>query len=487
MTAPHHLNAPDGSFAIGDGEQWGQNWDVNVVQLLTMGGILPDPNNIFGTIRSWLGNLPLEILELLFRPLLPLSTDADWVDTPTAVNTILSALPLQQLLQFFEWVKTVFDPFKKLFDDLLLVLSGVLVNPGGILQPVADFLGGAVQGLKDLVAGIISLFGGSGSTVADALAALSGWLGGAFKNLSDGLAGIVKTVQDLLDALFSAFGGVAGTGKTITETIAAITGWFTGVFQKLIDGITALMGLIPGLSPGSNPIQNAINVIAGILGIGNAAAAAAADANMGIAAITAEQKGGSKDEFDYSVAANLPAPWSYDYIGAAPTTWGPDGNGRVVAKFGASLPSSREVHYRMDTPLMPAADVTVSLVLSKAPHADAVVQSYFWIEAQRSATDKSCVRVKVGKTTAEFEQVNGSGVATKIGSTRTIGAANSGDTYQLVIAGTTATLIKNNITQCSETITPLAGRCIGFGASHPSFTWLSGHPAPEFNGISWHG
>ena len=162
MTSPHKLDAPDDSFVVGDGWQWGQNMDPDIVGLLTMGGILPDPNNIFGTMKAWLGNLPLQVLQPLFRPLLPLSTDADWVDTPTAVNTILSALPLQQLQQFWNWVTTVFDPLQKLFDDLLRVLSGVLVNPGGSLQPVADLLGGLVGGLRDLVTGIIGLFGGSG-------------------------------------------------------------------------------------------------------------------------------------------------------------------------------------------------------------------------------------------------------------------------------------------------------------------------------------
>ena len=223
MTSPHKLDAPDDSFVVGDGWQWGQNMDPDIVGLLTMGGILPDPNNIFGTIKAWLGNLPLQVLQPLFRPLLPLSTDADWVDTPTAVNTILSALPLQQLQQFWNWVTTVFDPLQKLFDDLLRVLSGVLVNPGGLLQPVADLLGGLVGGLRDLVTGIIGLFGGSGSSVADALKALSDWLTGVFKPVADGLAGVVKMIQDLLDGLFGLFGVGGVTGKTPLEVIAAIS------------------------------------------------------------------------------------------------------------------------------------------------------------------------------------------------------------------------------------------------------------------------
>ena len=695
MTAPHHLNAPDGSFAIGDGEQWGQNWDVDVVQLLTMGGILPDPNNIFGTIRNWLGNLPLEILQLLFRPLLPLSTDADWVDTPTAVNTILSALPLQQMLQFFEWVKTVFEPFKKLFDDLLLVLSGVLVNPGGVLQPVAEVIGSLLSGLRDLVAGLIGLFGGVGTTVQDALNAIGAWLGGTFKNVSDGVAWVIQTVHDLLDglfglfggtvgvgktvaevvaaiqgwlggtfkavsdsvtwvvqtvhdlldalfgifggtagvgktvaevvaaiqnwlggafknvadglaalvtkvqdlidgifgifggigvgktvaemlkavsdwltgvftpfhtafqtlldtlfkffggvdgvgktiaeviaaitgwfgnfqklldtlfkvfggvagvgktiaeviavitswfgdfqklldALFSAFGGITGTGKTIAEVITAITGWFTGVFKKLIDGINGLMGLIPGLSPGSNPIQDAINVIAGILGIGNNAAAAAAEAQLGVEAILAGNAGGMVEDFSYPAASNLPTPAWKKVEGA--DNIGTDGAGSAVFSE-ASGATGTWLRYVQTTKPLPAADMKVTAVLTSVATA-----SVFSLEVCASATDKSCYRVEIdGKGSlageARFYKVSTTGAATLLRTVTNIPDERAGVPYVFQIKGTSLSLSLAGGVIATATVpaADLAGRCIGFGMLVPSL-YVNTNWAPKFNGLTW--
>ena len=552
MTSPHKLDAPDDSFVVGDGWQWGQNMDPDIVGLLTMGGILPDPNNIFGTIKAWLGNLPLQVLQPLFRPLLPLSTDADWVDTPTAVNTILSALPLQQLQQFWNWVTTVFDPLQKLFDDLLRVLSGVLVNPGGSLQPVADLLGGLVGGLRDLVTGIIGLFGGSGSTVADALKALSDWLTGVFKPVADGLAAIVKTVTDLiagffklfggsgtvslagmltaagtwmthwqefvdgiwtafsggvagvgktvadavtalkgwfgnfhklLDALFGAFGGVAGTDKTITDVIGAITGWFTNVFQKLIDEIAKLWGWTPGAGGAAihAGITDVIATISGILGIGQSAAASAANANAGLAAIVAGQKGGFFDEFELPIANDLPAT-DWKKTSTLADSYGTDGNGSAV--FHPSGTGLGWVEYvQISKPLL-VPDMRCGLTLSKLPTWDLLVRSSWRIKVQCNPTDKACFQVQIANNQARFYAVDAAGSVTALGAWQAIPPNAMGTQYELEIKGNVLTLYRGGIQAATYSgVTPMSGRCVGFGAEKVAYA--GNQPCINLAGVSW--
>ena len=637
MTSPHKLDAPDDSFVVGDGWQWGQNMDPDIVGLLTMGGILPDPNNIFDTMKAWLGNLPLQVLQPLFRPLLPLSTDADWVDTPTAVNTILSALPLQQLQQFWNWVTTVFDPLQKLFDDLLRVLSGVLVNPGGVLQPVADLLGGLVGGLRDLVTGIIGLFGGAGSSVADALkavsdwltgvfqpvaaglaaigkviqdlldglfglfgvggvtgktpleviAAISAWLTGVFKPVADGLAAIVKTVTDLiggffklfggsgtvslagmliaagtwmthwqefvdgiwtaftggvagvgktvadavtalkgwfanfhklldalfgafggvagtdkaiadvigaitgwfanfhklLDALFGAFGGVAGTDKTIADVIGAITGWFTNVFQKLMDEIAKLWGWTPGAGGAAihAGITDVIATISGILGIGQSAATSAANANAGLAAIVAGQKGGFFDEFELPIANDLPAT-DWKKTSTLADSYGTDGNGSAV--FNASGTNVGWTDYvQISKPLL-VPDMRCGVTLSKLPRWDPLVRSAWRIKVQCNPTDKACFEVQIENTRARFYAVDAFGNGTALGAWQAIPPNAMGPQYELEIKGNVLTLFRGGIQVATYSgATPMSGRCVGFGAKKVAY--VGDHPCINLAGVSW--
>ena len=567
MTSPHKLDAPDDSFVVGDGWQWGQNMDPDIVGLLTMGGILPDPNNIFGTIKAWLGNLPLQVLQPLFRPLLPLSTDADWVDTPTAVNTILSALPLQQLQQFWNWVTTVFDPLQKLFDDLLRVLSGVLVNPGGSLQPVADLLGGLVGGLRDLVTGIIGLFGGSGSSVADALKALSDWLTGVFKPVADGLAAIVKMVQDLLDGLFGLFGvggvtgktpleviaaisawlsgvfkpvadglaaivktvtdliggffklfggsgtvsltgmltaattwmthwqefvdgiwtaftgGVAGVGKTVADALAAVTGWLGNVFQKLLDEIAKLWGWTPGAGGAAihAGITDVIATISGILGIGQSAAASAANANAGLAAIAAGQKGGFFDEFELPIANDLPAT-DWKKTSTLADSYGTDGNGSAV--FHPSGTGLGWVEYvQISKPLL-VPDMRCGVTLSKLPTWDLLVRSSWRIKVQCNPTDKACFQVQIANNQARFYAVDAAGSVTALGAWQAIPPNAMGTQYELEIKGNVLTLYRGGIQAATYSgVTPTSGRCVGFGAEKVAYA--GNQPCINLAGVSW--
>ena len=406
------------------------------------GGVGKDVAAAIAAIRNWLDNV--------FKPIADgLAEAVGWLQT------------------FFDGIIALFGGSGAGVTDALNALSKWLTT---IFGPVSDGLEAIVKMFNDFIKSITGLFGGTGTTVADAIAAMTGW----FTNF-----------QKLLDALFSLFGGTTGTNKSITEVITAITGWFNGVFKKLIDGINGLANFIPGFTAGTNSIQNAIDIITGILGIGQAAQASAAQANLGVAAIIAGQNGGGSDEFDYGAAASLPSPWVSTYSGNATSTLGPDGRGYAVWKIGGAALSSREVHYRRSDVTLGKADCLISLGISK-PMDDLINEDpAFWIEALWAA-DGSRFRVKVEPGRAQFESVSSTGTVTNVGAQKTVVTAKAGDIWALKIQGTTASLICDTVTQATQTIstTSYAGRQFGFGALQPGFIGLN-HPAPEFTGIAW--
>ena len=224
--------------------------------------------------------------------------------------------------------------------------------------------------IQDLLDGLFGLFGVSGATgktPLEVITAIGTWLTGVFQPVSDGLAAIVKTVTDLIDGLFGLFGGsgtgtlaemitaattwmthwqefvdgiwtafsggVAGVGKTVADALAAVTGWLGDVFQKLMDEIAKLWGWTPGAGGAAihAGITDVVATISGILGIGQSAAASAANANAGLAAIAAGQKGGFFDEFELPIANDLPAA-DWKKTSTLADSYGTDGNGSAVFK-----------------------------------------------------------------------------------------------------------------------------------------------------------
>ena len=430
-----------------------------------------------------------------------------------------------------------------LLNTVWTLLTGVVNHPDKTLADVVDALTlwftNTFDALTNLVTnlgtnfqlfldGLGSIFGltGAGKTVAEAVQAISDWLTTVFKPVVDGLADVVKTVTDLINGFFKLFGGtgtvnlgamltaatawmtnwqkfvdgiwaaftggVAGAGKTVTEALTAVTGWFGGVFQKLIDGINALASFIPGFSAGSNPIQNAVDIISGILGIGQSAAASAAQANLGVAVIVAGQNGGGHDDFDYSVSASLPSPWVSTYTGNATSKLGPTGTGYLVWKYSGLVNTWREVHYRKSDVTMPNSDCIITAVLSKAPGNGSTDHSKLFIEALWSATDESRLRVQIGPNYAQLQSVSATGTVSNVGAKHAIPNVHSGDSFALKIRGNDVSLMTGTITHFTETrlwLSSFTGRQFGFGVMTAG--WLPGappdrvQPGAELTGITW--
>jgi len=362
-----------------------------------------------------------------------------------------------------------FNPLKPIFDALTTALNGVVLPDfAAVLRVISGWTLPLVNGINDAIGALTYL-----------VKLITG---------QEDITKLKKAFEDMGKAL--ALDKLLNTGGTI-DLVAWAKAFVANIwaelkrlipFQDLVDGIANIWS---GLTAG-NTIKNAVDSIANILGIGIVAQESADYANIAVAALNAKIAGGGADEFDYTLAPSLPAPWIATYTGQSSGTWGPDGNG--IVKFKTPSAFSREVHYTRSTPAMLKADVTLTVVITKPPHEDfpiPLVKSFFWIEIQKSTTDKSCIRAKIGKKNAQFESVNAAGAVTNLGGVKTLPESRAGDVYELKAAGTTLTLVRNGITAATESFTPQAGRLIGFGADQPVYAWLNGHPCVEFAGVAW--
>jgi hypothetical protein len=289
-----------------------------------------------------------------------------------------------------------------------------------------------------------------------------------------GLLDNVANVQELLDAL----------GGKLGATIADVVAWIKQI-ADFIAGIAKLWQ--PGMVVGNlqTGIQGALDALQGIFDTGKEAQTSAEVANIGVAAIKAELKGGASDEFNYTLAPSLPnPPWVSKYTGTATSTWGPDGNGVVV--FKPSGVGWREVVYRRTDRPITAATGSVTVVLSKPPHDDLLVKSWAALCFQMGA-DGSHMRWQIFKARAQLQTVNSGGVATNVGASVTIPAVNAGDVFEATWDATNATLMRNSIQAAKSAYANLPGQFVGFAAHCPIYAWLGGgNPAPQFAGVAWH-
>ena len=375
----------------------------------------------------------------------------------------------------------------------------------GVFKPVADGLTAIGKVIQDLIDGLFKLFGGSGTvSLTGMLTAAGTWMthwqefvDGIWTAFTGGAAGVGKTVADavtalkgwfgnfhkLLDALFGAFGGVAGTDKTITDVIGAITGWFTNVFQKLMDEIAKLWGWTPGAGGAAihAGITDVIATISGILGIGQSAAASAANANAGLAAIAAGQKGGFFDEFELPIANDLPAT-DWKKTSTLADSYGTDGNGSAV--FHPSGTGLGWVEYvQISKPLL-VPDMRCGVTLSKLPTWDLLVRSSWRIKVQCNPTDKACFQVQIANNQARFYAVDAAGSVTVLGAWQAIPPNAMGTQYELEIKGNVLTLYRGGIQAATYSgVTPMSGRCVGFGAEKVAYA--GNQPCINLAGVSW--
>jgi hypothetical protein len=262
--------------------------------------------------------------------------------------------------------------------------------------------------------------------------------------------------------------------------------------QEFLDGIAGIFK--PGAS--NSPLADALQVLLGIKTAAELAEAHAQLALIGVAALKAQQNGGFHDEVDYPIAPVLPAADYTPFYGgdaSNTSTWGPDGNGRLVYKPAMGAIGTRSVAYRRNTNPITGASGSVTLVLSKAPN-PLVPDAFVYICGQWAAGDQSRIQVRVSQTgllglqtsTVQFQKVNAAGAATNVGaSNANVPKLEDGDQLELLWNATTLTLKRNGILAHSVPYTPLAGQCVGFGFNMPNYL-LPPHPGAEAAGWAWH-
>ena len=427
----------------------------------------------------------------------------------------------QNVQEMIDGLFNLFSPSGAVGKTVAEAVAAIQVWLTGVFQPVSDGLAAIVKMVQDLLDGLFGLFGVSGvtgKTPLEVITAIGTWLSGVFQPVSDGLAAIVKTVTDLIDGFFKLFGGsgtvsltgmltaattwmthwqefvdgiwsafsggVAGVGKTVADALAAVTGWLGNVFQKLLDEIAKLWGWTPGAGGAAihAGITDVIATISGILGIGQSAATSAANANAGLAAIVAGQKGGFFDEFELPIANDLPAT-DWKKTSTLADSYGPDGHGSAEFKPAAHGLGWTD-YVQISKPLL-VPDMRCGVTLSKLPAWDVLARSAWRIKVQCNPTDKACLEVQIENTQARFYTVDAAGNATALGSSQSIPANALGTQYELEIKGNVLTLFRGGIQVATHSgVTPKSGRCVGFGAKKVTYVGPS-HPCINLAGMSW--
>ena len=426
--------------------------------------------------------------------------------------------------------------------DLAATLAGIVAPLFQTIEQLLDLIKAAigvdlrtvVANLQDLLDGLANLFGlsGVGKSPAEAVTAIGAWLANTFQGVSNGLAAIVKTVTDLIDGFFKLFGGtgtvslttmltaatawmaqwqafldgvwnaftggVAGAGKTVAEALKSVTDWLSNIFQALLDEIAKLLPFeLGGWRPGSGAanlhagIQDVVNSIAGILGIGQKAAAAAGEANLAISVITSAQAGGFHDELDYTLADDMPAGWQKKTPLA--DSYGPDGKGGirgVMRGVLGSISATGPVQYVQTGKPLTTADMKVTTQLLRKPWWGGFpvpVNSSWYLLVQANPADRSAYGVQIKNDRCQFFSLDTAGNQTNIGTAKTIPANATNIPYILEIKGTTLKLTIGSVTAATQAVSaPLTGRCIGFGGEKVVFANPSGdNPLAQFSGFTW--
>lgn len=302
--------------------------------------------------------------------------------------------------------------------------------------------------------------------------------------------------------------------STLDAWKTATDGWKTAsdarqdarqkAWQDFLDGV---VHIFDPSRPAGSPIADAIAAILGIKTRAELAQEAADRANMGVASLRAEQKGGKSDEFNYASATTLPTvEWKMSRFGPtsgtnAALTWGPDGSGSLVYQpNGIAGLGQADIIYRWLTYHMPGTTGYVMTQLFKPPStlvslAGTSVGSFF-ICWHMNATNAACNRFEITQDKAQLQRVDAAGVATNVGAAVTIPKCATGDQFAVQWddgAGKVQLLrvpvgFSAAVTILDTTYTPATGDFVGLGAHCPIFTGTAtiNNPCPGFAGITAH-
>ncbi|AXH48808.1 minor tail protein [Mycobacterium phage Steamy] len=210
-----------GAFVIGGGSfNYGQDYNEQVVRKLFTPPV-PTPANAISLLRKQLSNMPLEALQY-FKDLIPDWAEGAFDTVAGAVDAIVGALTgvVTFLTEnaFTQWVNSQFKNLQTMFQQVVDILSGVLVTP----------INAAVGAVKDFVNGI-----------------------------GTGIKNGAQLVQNTLDGLWGGFLGLLGIGKSAADVanaanntaIKADTGVQIGEWNNAVLGIRNNKAFDSGMDP----------------------------------------------------------------------------------------------------------------------------------------------------------------------------------------------------------------------------------------------
>ena len=470
-------NPQDGSFRVGGGiagsqDMVGQALD-NVLTGFSPGwsDTHPSAQEGLGPLEALLYQVPLPVLRM-FRPFTWGTADSDWDDQYTAVQDILKT----------------FRPKTVLADRWREWLDGVAANFGG------------AAGLT--LAEVLALW------KADNVARRSEWV--TDFETKTGLnidEGAVKFLQSLkaqqqanrLDWItdFETQTGLnvdEGPLKFLQSLLAKMKPEWDKDTTPIADRIKGLIDGWANAHDGGTgtdrPLQDAIDAWLENMRTAAAAKESADRANLGVAAIRAEQAGGWSDEFAYSEAAKLDAAKYQEYrSGNANQSWGPDGKGVLTYRPNATVVGldPGQIIYREKLRPIAGADGSVYVRLTKPPKA--LSQAAAFICWHMDVTG-ACNRFEVKYNKVQLQTVDAVGAVTNVGAAKTIPTLVAGDALEVKWTGARVQFMRhtggNIITDVDMAYTPNAGTFVGFGGFVPVYVGVGGaiHPAPDFGGIT---
>ena len=308
------------------------------------------------------------------------------------------------------------------------------------------------------------------------------------------------TIRDNLVAILKDKTGIDLTGAFefidwLGEQIGLGLADFGAQWQALLDGIVNVW-LDTTESVGAF-VENVIDTFNEAFGVVKGNVLTTANASITTYSSLATAAGGDFDEFDYSVAAELPsATYAQITAGGGGGTYGPNGTGHLVWKT-AGFNGRTVIYRRSDVTLAQDNGVVTSVLLTKIKN-PLGADTYFYL-CGRMANDGSntYVRAAIDNNTARIEVVVG-GTVTQLGATVNI-TPTAGDVFRFFYGATSHSrrfwLRQGSVTIMTREDGDAAGagslsslssghRSVGFGTAVGQYV-LTQNPAPSLAGWTW--
>lgn len=308
------------------------------------------------------------------------------------------------------------------------------------------------------------------------------------------------TIRDNLVAILKDKTGIDLTGAFefidwLGDQIGLGLADFGAQWQALLDGIINVW-LDTTESVGAF-VENVIDTFNEAFGVVKGNVLTTANASITTYSSLATAAGGDFDEFDYSVAAELPsATYAQITAGGGGGTYGPNGTGHLVWKT-AGFNGRTVIYRRSDVTLAQDNGVVTAVLLTKIKN-PLGADTYFYL-CGRMANDGSntYVRAAIDNNQARIEVVV-AGVPTQLGAAVNI-TPTAGDVFRFFYGATSHSrrfwLRQGSVTIMTREDGTSAGtgsisslssghRSVGFGTAVGQYL-LTQNPAPSLAGWTW--